>query len=117
MQVNRKTLGNRGESTACKYLQSKGYEILQQNYRTRYGEVDIIAMDKSALVFVEVKLRTGSGYGRGLEAITQHKIGKIHGAAMDYIQKNYEIEPECRFDVVEISDGELTGIVHIENAF
>ena len=117
MQLNRKELGDKGEDAACRYLEKKGYHIVQQNYRTRYGEVDIIAMDKKTLVFVEVKLRTSSQFGRGLEAITEHKIEKIHGAAMDYIQKNYEIEPECRFDVVEISKGAQTEITHIENAF
>ncbi|MEX1376383.1 MAG: YraN family protein [Eubacteriales bacterium] len=115
--MNKKNLGDKGESAACRYLENKGYKIVQQNYRTRYGEVDIIAMDKETLVFAEVKLRTGSQFGRGLEAITKHKIDKIHGAAMDYIQKNYEMEPDCRFDVVEISKGTRMEILHIENAF
>lgn len=115
--MNTKTLGNKGEKASAKYLQNKGYEIIICNYRTRYGEIDIIAKDRDVLVFVEVKLRSSSVYGRGLEAITPHKVEKIHQVAMDYIQNNYKEEPACRFDVVEILNSNKMEILHIENAF
>ena len=115
--MNKKSLGDKGEKYGAEYLKNKGYEIITCNYRTRYGEIDIIAKDKDTLVFVEVKLRSGSKYGRGVEAITSHKIEKIHQVALDYIQNNYEKEPECRFDVIEILNSNEMEILHIENAF
>ena len=115
--MNRKLLGDAGEKASAKYLENKGYHIVVRNYRTRYGEIDIIAKKENVLVFVEVKLRTGSNYGRGLEAITPHKVEKIHQVAISYIQENYEVEPECRFDVIEILNSNQMEILHIENAF
>jgi len=115
--MNRKSLGDKGEKTSAKYLTNKGYNIIARNYRTRYGEIDIIAKYKGILVFVEVKLRTNTKYGRGIEAITSHKIQKIHQVAVNYIQEHYDIEPECRFDVIEILNSNEMEILHLENAF
>ena len=91
--MNKKSLGNAGEDRAAEFLISKGYRILSRNYRTRYGEIDIIAEITGTLIFVEVKLRTSSAYGRGIEAVTRQKAAKIQQIAIDYISKNYETEP------------------------
>ena len=115
--MNKKTLGSKGEEISCEFLRKKGYKIAAQNYRTRYGEIDIIANDGTVLVFAEVKLRTGTVFGRGIEAVTPHKAEKIRKVAMEYIQSNYEAEPECRFDVIEIVKTDKTEILHVENAF
>lgn len=115
--MNKKSLGNAGEDRAAEFLISKGYRILSRNYRTRYGEIDIIAEITGTLIFVEVKLRTSSAYGRGIEAVTRQKAAKIQQIAIDYISKNYEIEPACRFDVIEINSSLGSKITHIENAF
>lgn len=115
--MNTKSLGNKGEQKAAEYLKNKGYDIVICNFRTRYGEIDIIAKDKEVLVFAEVKLRSSQNYGRGLEAITSRKIEKIHQVAMEYIQSNYQSEPACRFDVIEIVNSNQMEILHIENAF
>lgn len=115
--MSTKTLGDSGEKLAVKLLEDKGYEILSLNYRTRYGEIDIIAFDKDTLVFVEVKLRTSTQYGRGIEALTKHKVDKIHLVASEYIQSEYEQAPKCRFDVIEILKSAQMEILHIENAF
>ena len=115
--MNKKALGNKGEQKAAEFLTGEGYEIIACNYRTRFGEIDIIARDKSVLEFVEVKLRSSTEYGRGIEAITTNKIDKIHQVAINYIQENYEIEPECRFDVIEIKNSEQMKILHVKNAF
>lgn len=115
--MNTKTLGNKGERNAAKYLKNKGYNVILCNFRTRYGEIDIIAKDKGTLVFVEVKLRSSKNFGRGIEAVTPHKVEKIHQVAMKYIQSNYQSEPECRFDVIEIVNSNQMEILHIENAF
>ncbi len=115
--MNKKVLGDKGENISCEFLKDKGYDIVTRNYRTRYGEIDIIAKDGTVLVFAEVKLRSGGNYGRGIEAVTPHKVGKIHQVAMEYIQHNYETEPECRFDVIEITNLEKIEIMHVKNAF
>ena len=115
--MNRKALGDKGEKISSRFLQDMGYEIITSNYRTRYGEVDIIAKDNGVLVFVEVKLRSGTNYGRGLEAVNRSKMEKIQKIALEYIQENYDSEPECRFDVIEITNSEKMKILHVKNAF
>ncbi|MBN2880065.1 MAG: YraN family protein [Clostridia bacterium] len=115
--MNRKSLGSAGEERAADFLIGKGYRILAKNYRTRNGEIDLIAEIDDTLVFVEVKLRTSSAYGRGIEAVTQKKAAKIQQIAIAYISKNYEAEPACRFDVIEINSSFASKITHIENAF
>lgn len=94
-------LGDKGEGLAAKFLQKKGFAILEQNYKTRAGEIDIIAMDGGTLVFVEVKTRENLYYGRPFEAVTSLKRRKISNAAMLYL-KRLKIIPPCRFDVVSI---------------
>jgi len=66
----KKELGDRGEDIAAKYLQQQGYRIVQRNYRSRYGEVDIICAQQGILVFVEVKTRTSNAFGFPEESIT-----------------------------------------------
>src|SRR3989344_5121605 len=72
--MSNKDVGNSGEETACRYLQKQGYKILGRNYRIRGGEIDIVAKDKEALVFVEVKTRWSHEYGSPAESMTPWKI-------------------------------------------
>ena len=72
----KKFLGKRGEVVACKYLQSNGYRILEKNYKTHIGEIDVIAEDGETLCFIEVKTRSGDGYGLPSEAVTLKKQDK-----------------------------------------
>lgn len=104
--------GRSGEEKAAKYLQKKGYAILERNYRCRFGEIDIIAADKNTLVFVEVKARSGSKYGMGYESVRPDKQAKLTKTAQHYMAEKGE--SLARFDVISIDDGEIT---HIENAF
>lgn len=94
-------LGERGEGLAVRFLKKKGYKIITQNYRTRIGEIDIIAMDEGTLVFVEVKTRESIAYGKPFEAVDYVKKRKIANVALLYLKKLKEIPP-CRFDVVSI---------------
>lgn len=94
-------LGEKGEGLAAKFLRKNGYKIIEQNYTTRIGEIDIIAMDGETLVFVEVKTRESLYYGRPFEAVTRLKRRKISNVAILYL-KRLKAVPPCRFDVVSI---------------
>lgn len=114
--LSTKQAGDRGEDLALSYLLQRGYSLVERNYRTREGEIDLILRHGEALVFVEVKLRRGIEYGHPLEAVTRHKQKTILALAERYIA---ESEPaEVRFDVVgiTISQGEVR-IEHIQDAF
>jgi putative endonuclease len=76
--------GDRGEELALRYLAKKGYEALERSYRTRHGAIDLIVRGERALVFVEVKLRRGTGFGDPLEAVTPKKQAKVRIMAEQY---------------------------------
>ena len=94
-------LGEKGEGIAVAFLKKRGYRILEQNFKTRIGEIDIIANDSGTLVFIEVKTRESIAYGRPFEAVTYFKRKKISRVAMLYLKKLQEIPP-CRFDIVSV---------------
>lgn len=94
-------LGDKGEGLAEKFLRKNGYRIRERNYRTRIGEIDIIADDGDTLVFVEVKTRESIACGLPFEAVTSVKKRKIAGSALLYLKRLKEVPP-CRFDVVSI---------------
>jgi len=94
-------LGQRGEDLAASYLQKKGYKIIQRNYKTMIGEIDIIARDRDDLVFIEVKTRESLEYGHPFESVNKNKRRKIANVAMLYLKRLKDIPP-CRFDVVSV---------------
>ena len=98
-------LGIYGEDLACKYLQAKGYAILERNFRCRrFGEIDIVASKAGVLSFIEVKTRRSSRYGKPAEAVTLAKQRKIYRVAQYYLQCAGLTSriPVLSFDVVEI---------------
>ncbi len=109
--------GKSGERLAKEYLLSQGYKILELNYRNKIGEIDIIALYKNILVFIEVKTRTSLSFGYAYEGVNHRKQLKIINTSMAYIKyKNYK-DIQLRYDIIEVY---LTGklkINHIENAF
>lgn len=114
--INKRKLGAEYEQTAVEYLISNGYKILARNYRTSYGEIDIIAEKDSILIFCETKFRSSSLYGDPLEAVDKRKQKRISRvASYYYITHGYRDDASCRFDVIGIY-GDKT-ICHIENAF
>jgi len=94
-------LGQRGEDLAASYLQKQGYKIIQRNYKTMIGEIDIIARDGDDLVFIEVKTRESLEYGHPFESVNKNKRRKIANVAMLYLKRLKDIPP-CRFDVVSV---------------
>src|SRR6266545_7454343 len=96
-------LGKLGEDCACRELERRGYVILERRYRTRRGEIDIVATDGGVLVFVEVKARRGTAFGAPAEAVTWHKQRKLLQLAAAYIAAKRLPEVPCRFDVVSVS--------------
>ena len=107
MRNNRET-GSRFEEMAAGYLRDMGYVILERNYRTRLGEIDIIARDGKALVFIEVKYRMNLEKGDPAEAVHGQKQRRIRNAARMYLYRHQlGEEVPCRFDVVAILDSEI----------
>ena len=114
----RQTLGILGEDLACCELRRRGYAILARRYRTRYGEIDIVARDGDTIVFVEVKARAGREFGSAAEAVTMMKQRRVAQMAVDYLSRRRLTEQPCRFDVVAIDfeDGKPVIAVYA-NAF
>ena len=113
MQNNRK-VGDAQETRAGFELERLGYKVLQKNFRCRIGEIDIIALHKGYLVFIEVKYRKKAGSGYAAEAVTWKKQQVISRVADYYIRTHCRKIPSCRFDVAAL-DGEAFTVY--ENAF
>ena len=111
------TRGRQAETLAWKYLQSRGLRLLQRNYRSRRGEIDLVLQDQDSLVFVEVRYRRESRFGSGAESVDRHKQSKLIACAQHYLQAYPGIARQpCRFDVVAVG-GPDESIEWIRNAF
>ena len=117
MSLLKKMLGQQGEDRAAKYLVKQGYKILERNYRTRAGEIDLIALDRGEVVFVEVKTRTSNAFGAPELAVTPQKQQRMIKAALGYIKYKKLHQVPCRFDVVAISAAKEQEVELIRNAF
>ena len=105
--VHKKALGKRGEKLVEEYLKKLGYIILKRNYRTPFGEADLIVEDGDEIAFVEVKTRESFSYGTPLEAVTPQKQERYRKIAQYYWMRTRE-EPNARFDVAEVfPDGRI----------
>jgi len=114
----KQVLGKEGERVAEQYLRKKGYRLVERNYRCAVGEVDLIALDRRVIVFVEVKTRSGHGFGTPLEAVQPRKQRKMIQAAQFFLTQKKLHQRDARFDVVGISwPGGQPVVEHIENAF
>ncbi len=110
--------GKNSESDAAEYLSRRGYKILEKNYRTKLGEIDIIAREKDTIVFVEVKARTSEKYGDPKLAVSYGKQKKIARAAQIYLKSTNQGNQKARFDVVAIHPHDSgKGIEIVRNAF
>lgn len=110
----KKFFGKIGEKKAEEFLKKQGYKILETNYKTHNGEIDIIAKDKEYIVFVEVKTRSSNEFGLPAEAVDRKKQEKYVKVASEYLLKTKNTESACRFDVIGIENGEIN---HIIDAF
>ncbi len=112
---NKRKTGSHYELQVAAFLQKQGFEILEQNFRCRSGEIDLIARDGSYLVFIEVKYRGSKSAGSALEAIDARKAMQVRRVAEIYLYQNhYSDRTPCRFDAAGV-DGEA--ITYIKNAF
>lgn len=101
--MDRISTGRLGEAEAARFLEKKGYRILERNFRCRYGEIDIVARDGKTVVFVEVKARGSDSFGTPLASVDSRKQKKIALTAQFYIEANRLVDADMRFDVVGIS--------------
>lgn len=117
MNLFQKNLGQEGEDRAARYLAKQGYRILERNYRTRVGEIDLIVLHQGTVVFVEVKTRTSDAYSAPELAVTPQKQRRMIKAALGYIKHRKFHQVPCRFDVVAISATTEKEVELIQNAF
>jgi len=123
----RRALGERGERLAATHLERAGYTILARNFRTRFGELDLVAADNRCLIFCEVKTRiagTRRGPAGPLDAIGPRKRAQVRAMAREWLASPASSDrprrPELRFDAIGIlvsRGGELVSLDHVENAF
>jgi putative endonuclease len=115
--MERKKLGEMGEKIAAEFLKRQGYNILHQNYRCRFGEIDIVAKDNSSYVFIEVKTRRGLEYGRPIEAINKVKINRMLKTLQFYLKQYKIYNSNIRVDAMEIivNNSKNIEINHIKN--
>ncbi len=109
--------GQKGEMIAVEYLIRQGFKIIEKNWRfSKFGEIDIIAQDNDALVFIEVKTRTSNEFGHPTEAISTKKLNRIKKLAEIYINReNSGAYKDFRVDMIGILFGKNTEITHIRN--
>ncbi|MFC1704235.1 YraN family protein [Candidatus Omnitrophota bacterium] len=119
MSRARKTLGESGEALAVEHLTKLGYRIIEKNFRSRLGEIDIIAKQKNTICFIEVKTRSDLKKGYPQEAITKRKQHHLTRVALGYLKENGLMDKSARFDVVSILKREdaTPAIDIIKNAF
>jgi putative endonuclease len=119
MTLLRQQLGETGENLAVAELVARGYAILDRRYRTRHGEIDIVAEHDGVIVFVEVRARASAEFGLAAESVTDRKKRKVTAMAVEYLARHRITNRPCRFDVVAIDDalGPAPVITIYPNAF
>ena len=95
-------IGKIGEDKAAKYLEQKGYIILERNFSCKLGEIDIIALEKQEIVFIEIKSRLNKMYGPPAEAVNKQKLKHIYKTAQYYLYSRGLLNERCRIDVIEV---------------
>jgi putative endonuclease len=124
----RRTRGALGERIAARHLVEHGYEVLERNFRTRYGELDLVAADDRSIVFCEVKTRVGAGRAgpaRGIDAIGVTKRRRLRAMAAQWLRARpagsaRPARPRLRFDAIGVTlspSGELVSLEHVPDAF
>ncbi|MDJ0803052.1 MAG: YraN family protein [Desulfobacterales bacterium] len=110
--------GQKAEDLAARHLKRRGYKILTRNYRTRAGEIDIIAREGKSLVFIEVKGRQSTRYGSAKAAVTPRKQRQVAKVALWYLKETDQMDAKARFDVVAVTQtGADARIEIVRNAF
>ena len=117
--MQRQRLGRRGEALPRRHLESRGYVMVEANYRTRHGEIDLVAEENGTLVFIEVRTKSTGGFGSPEESITPEKREHLVAAAQEYLQASDAADRDWRIDVVAIElgpGGRVSRLDVVENA-
>ncbi|MDP2720053.1 MAG: YraN family protein [Dehalococcoidia bacterium] len=117
--LTKKEVGAYGEELARKYLEKNGYRVLETNYRCPLGEIDIVALHKKELVFIEVRTKSGTSFGSPEESVTRAKKEKLASLAYYYLQHHSRLPSSWRIDMVPVEldgEGKVKRIEIIENA-
>ncbi len=115
---NKHEVGKSGEERAVNFLRQKGFSIIKTNYRTSFGEIDVIARDGDTIVFIEVKSRRSLSFGAPEQAVDSIKKNRIKKIANQFISHYQLFDRDCRFDIVALYyEGQAVQIKHIPNAF
>jgi putative endonuclease len=118
MTFERQRLGLAGETMACEELEHLGYTIIDRRYRTRFGEIDIIADDRGTIVFVEVKTKTDCTFSDPVESVTKQKQRRLVSMADQYAAFHHLDNTPCRFDVLTVDTSVTPSkITHYKDAF
>ncbi len=113
-----KRRGNLGEEVAARFLEKRGFRVLERNWRFRQWELDLICRDKDTIVFVEVKTRRAGGMGIPADALNRRKQTRLVKAASQYLSRHNLWDEPCRFDLAAVvDDGQSMHVELIENAF
>lgn len=119
MSHARQALGLEGETRACRALEARGYRVLARRYRTRFGEIDVVARHEGAIVFIEVKTRRDGRFGDPAAAVTAQKQQRVAAMATDYLARHRLGRVPVRFDVVSVACrvGHAPTVTVIRDAF
>jgi len=112
-------LGDFGERVAIQHLEAKGYRIRDRNFRTRHGEIDIVAEGDNLVAFVEVRSRRGGAFGGAIQSLSPAKQRRLVALAEAYGESRGDLPPQWRIDVIAVDlapDGRVLSVQHIENA-
>jgi putative endonuclease len=116
--VKPKPLGRKGEDLAASHLRNLGWEVLERNYRTKLGEIDLVCRDHDSIVFVEVKTRASADFARPDESVTQRKQAKLRRLVEEYLVAHRLEASDVRFDVLGVTlSGRRPEFEHIVGAF
>ncbi len=116
--MNKKITGNKGEDRACQFLKEKGFKVLERNWRTRTGEIDIIVNKDDLIVFVEVKTIPNGTRDMLQRELNQQKLQRIVKTSKCFLIKHREYNSSyIRYDVIVLDMPGLPPVYHIENAF
>lgn len=118
MRIDPKALGRYGEERATEYLTSIGYDIIERNWRCSLGEIDVVARDRNRLVFVEVKTRSGGGYGHPFESISAEKLARLRRLVAAWCESRQAATQRVRMDAISVLVvGGRVSIEHLKQVF
>jgi putative endonuclease len=118
MVDGRRETGRRGEEVAAAFVADLGYRLVMRNFRCRAGEIDLVALDGDTVVFVEVRSRTGAGFGTPLESVDGRKQMQVGRVARYFLSARGWHERTARFDVIGVRlDADPPGVEHVRAAF